>query len=89
MKCRELYYHTWEKEGSTHYYEVDFLVSKGSKVRAIEVKSSGSGKHESINEFARKYSHNIENIYLLSQKDIESEGQLLKKPIYLTPFVVR
>ena len=86
---RELYYHTWEKEGSTHYYEVDFLVSEGSKVRAIEVKSSGSGKHESINEFARKYSQNVENIYLLSQKDIESEGQLLKKPIYLTPFVVR
>ena len=86
---RELYYYTWEKEGSTHYYEVDFLVSEGSKVRAIEVKSSGSGKHESINEFARKYSQNVENIYLLSQKDIESEGQLLKKPIYLTPFVVR
>ena len=24
---RELYYHTWEKNGSTHYYEVDFLTS--------------------------------------------------------------
>ena len=23
---RELYYHTWNKKGSTHYYEVDFLV---------------------------------------------------------------
>ena len=22
---RELYYHTWEKKGSTHYYEIDFL----------------------------------------------------------------
>ena len=22
---RELYYHTWEKDKSTHYYEVDFL----------------------------------------------------------------
>lgn len=28
---RELYYHTWEKPGSTHYYEVDFLISEGSK----------------------------------------------------------
>lgn len=25
---RELYYHTWEKHGSTHYYEVDFLISE-------------------------------------------------------------
>ena len=28
---RELYYHTWEKKGSTHYYEVDFLISEGRK----------------------------------------------------------
>ena len=86
---RELYYHTWEKEGSTHYYEVDFLISEGSKVRAIEVKSSGTGKHESISEFTKKYSRNIENAYLLSQKDTGSEGQLLKKPLYLTPFIVK
>lgn len=37
---RELYYHTWEKKGSTHYYEIDFLISNGSKVSAIEVKLS-------------------------------------------------
>ncbi len=23
---RERFYHTWEKTGSTHYYEVDFLL---------------------------------------------------------------
>ena len=28
---RELYYHTWEKAGSTHYYEVDFLISEEVK----------------------------------------------------------
>ena len=42
---RELYYHTWNKKGSTHYYEVDFLVSEGSKINVFEVKSSGIGKH--------------------------------------------
>ena len=31
---RELYYHTWEKKESTHYYEVDFLVSEGCKINA-------------------------------------------------------
>lgn len=53
---RELYYHTWEKTGSTHYYEVDFLISEGSKINAFEIKSSGSGKHESITEFYKKFS---------------------------------
>lgn len=52
---RELYYHTWEKKGSTHYYEIDFLISNGSKVSAIEVKSAGAGKHESLLEFRKKY----------------------------------
>ena len=86
---RELYYHTWEKEGSTHYYEVDFLISDKSKIIAFEVKSSGTGKHESIDEFAKKYSSNVERRYLLSQKDVEVEGTLFKKPFYLTPFLVQ
>lgn len=84
---RELYYHTWEKAGSTHYYEVDFLISEGSKINAFEVKSSGSGKHESINEFNRKFSKNVHNIYLLSQKDVGKEEKLLLKPFYLMPFL--
>ena len=62
---RELYYHTWEKDGSTHYYEVDFLISDGSKIDALEIKSSGSGKHESINEFCRKFSQNMSKAYLI------------------------
>ena len=28
---RQLFYHTWEKKGSTHYYEVDFFHFKGNK----------------------------------------------------------
>lgn len=86
---RELYYQTWEKAGSTHYYEVDFLISEGSKINAFEVKSSGSGKHESINEFNRKFSENVHNIYLLSQKDVGKEEKLLLKPFYLMPFLTQ
>ncbi len=85
---RELFYHTWEKTGSTHYYEVDFLISEGSKINAFEVKSSGLGEHESIKEFYRKFSANVHNIYLLSQKDVGSEENLMQKPFYLMPFLV-
>ena len=85
---RELYYHTWEKAGSTHYYEVDFLISDNSKISAFEVKSSGTGKHESIGAFAKKFSANIGVLYVLSQKDVGTKGGLQKKPVYLTPFLV-
>ena len=86
---RELYYHTWEKAGSTHYYEVDFLISEGSKVNAFEIKSSGSGKHESIKAFYKKFSNNVHDIYLLSQKDAGKDENLLLKPFYLMPFLIR
>lgn len=84
---RELYYHTWEKDGSTHYYEVDFLISDGSKIDALEIKSSGTGKHESIKEFCRKFSQNLNKAYLISQKDSGNEENLLLKPFYLVPFL--
>lgn len=86
---RELYYHTWEKAGSTHYYEVDFLISEGSKVNAFEIKSSGSGKHESIKAFYKKFSNNVHDIYLLSQKDAGKDENLLLKPFYLMPFLIK
>ena len=86
--ARELFYHTWEKSGSTHYYEVDFLISEGSKVNAFEIKSSGSGKHESIKVFDKKFSKNVHDIYLLSQKDVGKEENLLLKPFYLMPFLI-
>lgn len=84
---RELYYHTWEKKGSTHYYEIDFLISNGSKVSAIEVKSAGAGKHESLLEFRKKYSKNIKDSYIVSQKDIDKKEELKFMPVYLTPFL--
>lgn len=86
---RELFYHTWEKEESTHYCEIDFLITKGSKIDAFEVKSSGLGKHESIKEFNKKYSQNINKAYLISQKDVGKEENILLKPFYLMPFLLK
>lgn len=85
---RELYYHTFEKEDSTHYYEVDFLISKGLKMDAFEVKSSEYRQHESIDAFTKKYSKNIDKAYLISQKDIDNENQLILRPFYLLPFLI-
>jgi predicted AAA+ superfamily ATPase len=85
---RELYYHTWEKQGSTHYYELDFIISKGVKNIPIEVKSSGIGKHESLTEAKRKYRQSIYETVILSQKDIGYVDDHKNFPIYLTPFLV-
>ena len=85
---RDLFYHTWEKPNSTHYYEVDFLFSASTKVSALEVKSSGTGKHDSLSEFVRKYRSAVGRTIVLSQKDIKTENHLHFYPIYMTPFVI-
>ena len=85
---RSLYYHTWEKANSTHYYEVDFLLASKSKLVPIEVKSSGISKHESITEFSKKYSKQVVKQVLLSQKDIGNDEMLKLYPIYMLPYIL-
>ena len=83
---RELYYHTWEKKNSNHKYEVDFLISHMADIYALEVQSSGTGKHESIDEFKRKYSG--KRAIVISQKDLNMEGDIEYIPIYMTPYLL-
>lgn len=85
---RKLYYHTWKKEGSSHSYEVDFLLTSHNKVIPIEVKSSSVRNHASIDKFAEKYSQCVGERYLLSQKDVSREGSLQLKPVYMTHFLI-
>lgn len=85
---KSLYYHTWEKANSSHYYEVDFILASKTKLVPIEVKSSGIGKHESITEFSQKYSKQVVNRILLSQKDMGNIELLKLYPIYMLPFIL-
>jgi hypothetical protein len=85
---RDLYYHTWSKDNSSHYYEIDFLVTSKNKVVPIEVKSSSVRNHESIDQFEVKYSKYVGTRYLVSQKDVSNEGSLKLKPIYMVPFIL-
>lgn len=85
---KKLYYHTWEKKGSSRYYEVDFLLVPKTKLVPVEVKSSGLDKHESITEFCKKYSKYIAEEILLSQKDVRNIEMLKLYPIYMLIFIL-
>ena len=63
----------------------------GAKISAIEVKSSVTGKHESLTEFSKRYSKHVKDSFILSQKDIgkEKEGTINYIPIYLTSFLCK
>ena len=82
----ELFYYTWSKD-ATHNYEIDFLVSRGSKICPIEVKSSGYKSHASLDAFSEKFSKVILQKYLFYGKDLQKDGNTLLLPFYMTPFV--
>ena len=86
---RDLYYHTWKKEGSTHSFEIDFLITSKNKVIPIEVKSSSVKNHKSIDSFETKYSKHVGERFLLSQKDVGKIGTLKLKPIYMILFLLK
>lgn len=82
----ELFYFTFQKD-EKHYYEVDFLLSRGSKIIPIEVKSSGYNTHASLDAFCAKYPFRIGTRYLLYTKDLRQDGEILLVPVYMTPFL--
>ncbi len=84
---KRLYYHTWPTEDEKRNYEVDFLIPDGGKVSVIEVKSSQSKQHASIDRFIQKYSSRIQQSYLIHGKDIRNDGSVRCIPFYMTPFL--
>ena len=82
----KLFYYTWPKD-ATHNYEVDFLLSRESKLHPIEVKSSGYNSHKSLDAFCEKYSHVVERRYLIYTKDLKKDQETLLLPVYLTQFL--
>lgn len=81
-----LFYHTWSKDDK-HSYEIDFIITHGSKICPIEVKSSGYKTHKSIDEFCKLYSSRILWRYLVYTKDLSHDAETLLVPVYMTSFL--
>lgn len=79
-----LFYHTWPSTTSNHNYEVDFLLSRGSKLCPIEVKSSSYKNHKSLDVFCEKFSEWVDRCYLIYTKDLHKDGSLQMIPVYMT-----
>lgn len=81
----KLYYHTWPTASGKHSYEIDFLLSRNSKLIPIEVKSSAYKTHASLDAFCEKFSSRLANDrYLIYTKDYAKEGNVTYLPAYLT-----
>ena len=82
-----LFYHTWPTESGKHNYEVDFLLSRGSKVWPLEVKSSGYKTHTSLDAFCEKFSSRVGERFLIYTKDLHRDGNTTLLPVVMTMFL--
>lgn len=90
LRCggHALYYYTFPvNKDKKKYYEIDFLISEGSKVNPIEVKSSGYRTHKSLDVFRERYSSRIGCPVIIYTKDLRWEDGLLYLPAYMTPLL--
>lgn len=87
MNGHSLFFSTF-KDKNGNYYEIDFLLSNGSKLIPIEVKSSKFSSHVSFDLFCEKFSNRIGNDrYIISPKNLKKEGRITFLPIYMTCFI--
>lgn len=68
-------------------YEIDFLLSRGSKICPIEVKASGYNAHASLDAFCQKYSSRVGERYLVYTKDLGRDHETLLLPAYMVPLI--
>ena len=83
----ELYYYTFPTEKGNHNYEIDFILSDGTKICPIEVKSSGYKTHASWDAFCAKFSSRIKDKYMIYTNDLRKEADMLYLPVYMTMFL--
>lgn len=83
----KLFYHTWPTESGKHNYEVDFLLSRGTKVWPLEVKSSGYKSHVSLDAFCEKFSSRVGERFLVYTKDYRKDGATTMLPVVMTLFL--
>lgn len=82
-----LRYHTFPKADGTHYYEIDFLMPDGTKVVPIEVKSSKTFQHTSLDAFMASRGRDVPRAYVISPKNLKVDGKVIYLPIYMTGFI--
>lgn len=82
-----LFYYTWPTDNGKHNYEIDFIISRGGKICPIEVKSSGYNTHASLDAFKQKFSSRILWNYLIYNKDLRRDGDIILIPPFMTMFL--
>ena len=79
----KLYYYNSKKFG-----ELDFVIEYKGKVLPIEVKSGKSyQRHSALNNIMEISNYSIDEVFVLSNYNVEVKGNLIYYPIYMLMFI--
>ena len=67
--------------------EIDFLLSKNSKISPVEVKSSVYTQHSSLDKLIKKFKPKLGESFIVYQKDLLIKNGVTHLPIYMTMFL--
>jgi len=84
---RLFFYSRTDANHSIKVIEIDFLITIGSKVCPIEVKSSAYRAHSSLDKFKTKFSGKIGEPYILYTKDVMIKEGVVHLPLYMAAFL--
>ncbi|MBR7123943.1 MAG: DUF4143 domain-containing protein [Candidatus Methanomethylophilaceae archaeon] len=71
------------KENDRNVHEIDFILPKGKKIIPVEVKSSVSTRHRSLDIFMQKYARRIDGAVVVHSGNMKTDGKILYIPIYM------
>ena len=82
-----LYFYSRYGDDPDDNMEIDFLIRRGIKVCPVEVKSSRSRMHVSLDRFMRRFARQTGDGYVLHPKNVESDGRTVYLPLYMAIFL--
>jgi len=81
------FYSRYDRNNRKNMIEIDFLLTRGSKICPVEVKSSAYRAHSSLDKFRRKFSKKLGESYILYTKDIMIKDGVIHLPIYMAMLI--
>ena len=85
--AHKLYYNAYYDSVQRRTFEVDFILDDANKLAPVEVKSSNYIKHRSLDEFSKKYRDRVSAKYVVHNKDLKVEGNIVYLPFYMAQFL--
>lgn len=82
-RSRLYFYSRSDNRNRKNQMEIDFLITEGKKIAAVEVKSGNYRSHTSLDKFRKRFSAVIGNSYILYTKDVMIKDGIIHLPLYM------